>query len=173
MEERKCPPKQNLFNIEVLKYKWFQIVLECAVENKCAHTHPKRECESRVIFLLLPSAFPFRSPLPSICLSFVFLTLPLSQSLFLSLFLSVKVMQLIFLCLFIFQDWLWNVGSRQKPLWPLPSAPSLPSPPPSFPLSAGPRPSKNPRTRGNVEECNPLCPLPLLFLSATSRTTLH
>lgn len=41
-------------------------------------------------------------------------------------------MQLIFLCLFIFQDWLWNVGSRQKPHQPLLSIRLLH--PPFFPL---------------------------------------
>lgn len=52
---------------------------------------------------------------------------------------SVKVMQLIFLCLFIFQDWLWNVGSRQKPRRLRPSIALLsctfpsPSPPPQAP----------------------------------------
>lgn len=84
----------------------------------------------------------------------------LPQSLFLSLFLSVKVMQLIFLCLFIFQDWLWNVGSRQKPLRPpLSSIPSallhLPS------LSAGARPSKKPLGQEGIwRNAALLCPFP-------------
>lgn len=71
-------------------------------------------------FLLLPSTIcssPFSPPSPALSIS---------------LFLSVKVMQLIFLCLFIFQDWLWNVGSRQKPHRPLLSIRLLH--PPLFPL---------------------------------------
>lgn len=122
---------------------------------------------------------------PAFCLSLSFAlfrpsaspSLQLPQSLFLSLFLSVKVMQLIFLCLFIFQDWLWNVGSRQKPLCPpFPQLHPLSSPPPSFPLcwpSSIPKPSDK-REYGGMQ---PPLSLPLLSgllsLSATSWTTFH
>lgn len=104
---------------------------------------------------------------PPFCLSFSFapsfhnLPPPSRPALSISLFLSVKVMQLIFLCLFIFQDWLWNVGSRQKPHQPLPSIPLLSStrhlfPPSLLALAL----SKNPPTRESVEECPPPLLLP-------------
>lgn len=83
-----------------------------------------------------------------------------------SLFLSVKVMQLIFLCLFIFQDWLWNVGSRQKPHRPLLSIRLLH--PPLFPLlTAGahhfPKPCKQDPMRRNAT--------PKLFLQCCRHPT--
>lgn len=107
------------------------------------------------------------------------------------LFLSVKVMQLIFLCLFIFQDWLWNVGSRQKPHRPLPFLCSIhPSPPAHFSsmlVIVRPKKIKKNLKKGKklcVEECKPhpscssilVSSFPLyipLFLSNGSLTTFH
>lgn len=125
--------------------------------NGCKHTNTQEwEWTSWVILLFLPSAFPFRLLLPSIICP-----LPSRPALSISLFLSVKVMQLIFLCLFIFQDWLWNVGSRQKPHQPLPSIPLLSSTLHLFlPSLLALALSKTPPTRESVEECPPPLLLP-------------
>lgn len=132
----------------------------------------------------------FRSLPPSIiCLTPPSLPPPL-PAFSISLFLSVKVMQLIFLCLFIFQDWLWNVGSRQKPRRPLPAIALL-----SFHLflsssssSSLCRPSSRPKTQQQGRGCEwgvppPSPPSPsipyicllstLLSLSAGYVTTFH
>ena len=109
-------------------------------------------------------SFPFAPSFHNLSLSFS----PPPPALSISLFLSVKVMQLIFLCLFIFQDWLWNVGSRQKPHRPLPFPPSLSSPllqpPPLASLSTGPRPIQKLSDGGGSGGMQPS--LHLLFLPA-------
>lgn len=106
----------DLINMKDLEKKRFNLHRAAQLRGTSIHGH------------FASSPFLFAPSFHDLLLSFF--TPPPALSI--SLFLSVKVMQLIFLCLFIFQDWLWNVGSRQKPHRPLLSIRLLH--PPLFPL---------------------------------------
>lgn len=102
----------------------------------------------------------------------------LFRSLFLPLSLSpcVKVMQLIFLCLFIFQSWFWNVGSRQKPYTPPPHQRAQPPLPRFTPLApaVSVRPERSP-TRAHIpalqfEICIMAVPAQLIPANGVTRT---
>lgn len=147
--EKSLPSKEENHSVQVVKNKWYQmkgLVLECAA-NRYKHTSTQwmRMNIAGHTFPPFSLSFSFAPSFHNLSLSSFFPPLLLPQSL--SLFLSVKVMQLIFLCLFIFQDWLWNVGSRQKPHRPLPFAPSLSSPPPTASLPSLPALTR-PKTLG-------------------------